>query len=245
MLSKTRQVLRDDLPGRRCRRGSVRTTPARRSATARRSCHISPWPDRLALDLGIIPEHRPRHRRRQAEVDGVAEIVADEAEAQVHAILARPALNRVVPTLHQAGRAVPGPPTVPTRRRPRPQSTRPPCRNAVSDSSLKPRYRFDLPLPLAPVTSVQRLERQKRDREANGNSPLASVCNTARSAYCCRAGAPSERQSHLVRVQLGPGEARTGLVDRCRSRGRHRRRRARHSGRPSPFGSPDFAKFTQ
>ena len=61
-------------------------------------------PDHFALDLRIFAEHGARHRRRQAEVDGVGEVLAGEAEAQMHAPAARPALQRALALFHAAGK---------------------------------------------------------------------------------------------------------------------------------------------
>ena len=66
-------------------------------------------PDDLPLDDGILAEHRP-HRLGEPVVDGIAEIVAGEAEAQVHRLLARSPLNGVVATLDPLGELFgPGP----------------------------------------------------------------------------------------------------------------------------------------
>lgn len=58
----------------------------------RRGAHRRAAPDALALDLRIVRERRTRGDR-QPEVDGVAEIVAGEAEAQAHGVLPRRALH--------------------------------------------------------------------------------------------------------------------------------------------------------
>ena len=92
-------MLGDDLPG-----PAVVAAAHHPAAPVRHGAPVVPHlavPDRFPLDLRILPEHGPRHRRRQAEVDGVAEVVADEAEAQVDAVLARPALHRVVALLDE------------------------------------------------------------------------------------------------------------------------------------------------
>ena len=66
-------------------------------------------PDDLPLDHGILAEHRP-HRLWKAVVDGVAEVVSGEAEAQVHRLPARSPLNGVVATLDPLGELLrPGP----------------------------------------------------------------------------------------------------------------------------------------
>ena len=67
-------------------------------------------PDGFALDLRVLAEHRARHRRRQAVVDGVAEVVASEAQPQAHGFAPRAALHRMVATLDGARELLrPGP----------------------------------------------------------------------------------------------------------------------------------------
>ncbi|MNT00128.1 hypothetical protein D3C72_1345480 [compost metagenome] len=70
-------------------------------------------PDRLVLDLRVVREGRGRDGRRQADVDGVAEIVglgAGEAQLQRHRLAAHGALHRLLAAQHRRRKALgPGP----------------------------------------------------------------------------------------------------------------------------------------
>jgi hypothetical protein len=57
-------------------------------------------PDTLALDLGIVPE-RSEWRRRQAEIDRVAEFVAAETKAKTDGISPAASLHRLFAAPHR------------------------------------------------------------------------------------------------------------------------------------------------
>src|SRR3954464_4763256 len=62
-------------------------------------------PDAFALDFGVLAEGRAR-RRRQAEVHGVAELVAGESQPQAHRLAAQRSLYWVLAALHRAREAL-------------------------------------------------------------------------------------------------------------------------------------------
>jgi len=68
-------------------------------------------PDPFALDLRIVREGgAARFARRQAEIDGVAELLAGETEAQADHFLARRALHRLLAATDRARKGFrPGP----------------------------------------------------------------------------------------------------------------------------------------
>src|SRR6185312_17376956 len=83
---------------------AARERPAALDEQRRRAQDLA-RPDALALDLGILAEGRAR-RCRQAEVHGVAELVAGEPQAQADRFLAQRPLHRVLAALHRAREAL-------------------------------------------------------------------------------------------------------------------------------------------
>jgi len=82
----------------------LRESGPRRSTSSRRTQHLA-RPDAFALDLGVLAEGRAG-RRRQAEVHGVAELVAGESQPQADRLAAQRSLHRMLAALHRAREAL-------------------------------------------------------------------------------------------------------------------------------------------
>ncbi|MNP06866.1 hypothetical protein D3C76_988670 [compost metagenome] len=91
---------------------SVATAQHRPVAVHQQRRRAMEWagPDAFALDFRVQAEGAAHRRRRQAEGDGVAEVLSSEAEAQAHHIAARAALDFHFARTHAARMAFrPGP----------------------------------------------------------------------------------------------------------------------------------------